>query len=182
MFAHSFLVTGAFVCAFNFIGYRLTAAPFNLSQTAISVVFIVYLTGIFGSTVVGKWAGRIGRRKVLWASDAAMLLGALLTWPESLLASGLGIAVIAVGFFAAHSIASSWVGLRAESARAQASAIFLVFFYVGSSLIGWLGGYCYDAGGWRGDAMLIAALAGGAIAVALRLSRTSPPEWMKAQT
>jgi hypothetical protein len=38
----------------------------------------------------------------------------------------LGVALLTVGFFAAHSVASSWVGRRARVAHAQASALYLI--------------------------------------------------------
>ena len=180
LYAQSFLRTGSFVCAFNFLGYRLSAAPFGLSQTIISAIFLVYLFGTVSSTVAGEISGRIGRRRVLWIAEATMAVGILITWPESLVASGVGIAIFTIGFFAAHSVASSWVGLRAREARAQASALYLFFFYVGSSFAGWLGGHFYAEGGWRGVVVLIGAMSLAAVGIALKLSKVPPPSWMKA--
>ena len=36
---------GAFVCAYNYIGFRLAEPPFSLSQTTIGFVFVLYLAG-----------------------------------------------------------------------------------------------------------------------------------------
>ena len=76
----------------------------------------------------------------------------------------LGVALVTWSFFGAHSIASSWVGLRANEGRAQAAALYLFFYYVGSSLNGWMGGLAYQRFGWNGVAALIGALLGLALA------------------
>jgi YNFM family putative membrane transporter len=90
-----------------------------------------------------------------------------------------GVGLVTAGFFGGHSIASSWVGLRAEKARSQASALYLFFYYLGSSLAGWSGGWVLAWGGWPGVAAFVAALAGLALLVALRLSRVPPPAHMR---
>jgi YNFM family putative membrane transporter len=73
------------------------------------------------------------------------------------------------GFFGAHSIATSWVGVRATTARAQASSLYLAFYYLGSSLVGTLGGYCWDHGGWSGVVAATGAMIVGLLAIAGRM-------------
>src|SRR5208337_786860 len=45
LYAFGFLVMGANVTTYNYIGFRLAAPPFSLSQTMIGLVFVVYLVG-----------------------------------------------------------------------------------------------------------------------------------------
>jgi len=73
----------------------------------------------------------------------------------------------------------SWIGLRAQKARAQASALYLFFYYFGSSLAGWTGGWVLAWAGWPGVAAFVGALAGLALLVALRPSRVPPPAHMR---
>jgi hypothetical protein len=47
-----------------------------------------------------------------------------------------GVAILTFGFFASHSIASSWVGAGARQAKAQASSLYLLAYYLGSSIAG----------------------------------------------
>ena len=89
---------------------------------------------------MGDLAGRYGRRRVLWIAIAIQLAGVAATLPDNIVAIVVGVGLITWGFFGAHSIASSWVGLRAHGARAQASALYLFFYYLGSSLAGSAGG------------------------------------------
>ncbi len=175
LFALGFLLMGAFVTTYNYIGFRLAAPPFSLSQTAIGFVFVLYLLGTVASTVAGDLSGRFGRRKVILPSVALMPLGALATLSSDLWVTIFGVALVTVGFFAGHSIASSWIGLRAANARAQASALYLFFYYAGSSLAGWSGGWALSVAGWPGVAGFVALLTCLACAVALMLSRVPPP-------
>jgi len=78
------------------------------------------------------------------------------------------------GFFGAHSIASSWVGRRARTAKAQAASLYLFVYYVGSSLLGSLGGVFWQRGGWGGVLALVLALIGIAFLISLRLARLQP--------
>jgi MFS transporter, YNFM family, putative membrane transport protein len=69
-----------------------------------------------------------------------------------------GMAVLTFGFFGAHSIASGWVGQRALTARAQASALYLLCYYLGSSIGGSTGGLAYSYAGWPGLVAMVAGL------------------------
>ena len=53
MFAEGFVLLGAFVTVYNYIGYRLMAPPYALSQAAVGLIFSVYLVGMFSSTFIG---------------------------------------------------------------------------------------------------------------------------------
>ena len=46
-------------------------------------------------------------------------------------------------FFPAHSIASAWVGEVARQDRAEASSLYILSYYLGSSVIGWVSGYFF---------------------------------------
>ena len=92
----------------------------------------------------------------------------------------LGLALVTWGFFGAHSVSSSWVGLRATDGRAQAAALYLFFYYLGSSAAGSAGGWFYSAWGWNGVALLVGGLVFLAFLVALKLSKVPPPaDWLK---
>ena len=86
LFAEAFLLMGAFVTLYNYLGYRLTEPPYSLSQTAIGAIFAAYLIGTLSSAWIGELAGRLGRRRVLWAMIAIMLAGVALTLSQHLAA------------------------------------------------------------------------------------------------
>ncbi|HET7564147.1 MAG TPA: MFS transporter, partial [Gemmatimonadaceae bacterium] len=170
LFVEGFLVMGGFVTIYNYISYRLVAPPYDLSQTLVGSIFLVYLVGTVSSTWIGDLAGRKGRDRVLLATIAIMLGGVVVTLAHPLAIVILGLAVVTFGFFGAHSVASSWVGLRAQHGRAQASALYLFFYYLGSSIAGWAGGIFWSAWGWWGVAGFVGALLVIALLVALGLA------------
>jgi YNFM family putative membrane transporter len=174
LFAEGFLLLGAFVTVYNYIGYRLMAPPYRLSQTAVGLIFSVYLVGTLSSTGIGHLAGKLGRRKVLWAMFVVMLVGVALTAAAELWLIIAGIVVVTFGFFGGHSIVSSWVGRRAGAAKANAAALYLFAYYMGSSLAGALGGICYTVAGWRGVTMFVTVLWGTGLLIAWRLYYLRP--------
>jgi YNFM family putative membrane transporter len=96
-----------------------------------------------------------------------MLAGIVLTLFGALPVIVAGIACVTFGFFAGHAVASGWVGRLAQQAKGQAAALYLLAYYLGSSLVGSFGGHCWSSLGWPGVAGLAAAvlLAGGAAAL-----------------
>ena len=181
LFLEAFLLMGSFVTTYNYIGYRLMAAPYSLSQTAVGSIFSVYLLGVVSSTWMGELASRIGRRKVLWINFAIMLAGVGLTLMNALTTIIAGVAVLTFGFFGAHSVASSWVGLRAGHSKGQASALYLCFYYFGSSIVGYCGGFFWSAAGWRGVVAFTGSLLVLGLLISLRLSKLPPLPVTEAQ-
>jgi YNFM family putative membrane transporter len=72
------------------------------------------------------------------------------------------------------------VGLRAETAKAQASALYLFFYYAGSSVAGSIGGWVFTLGAWPGEAAFLGSLSALALVVALKLARVPPPAHLRA--
>ena len=174
LFIEGFLLLGAFVTVYNYLGYRLLAPPYNLSQAVVGLIFGIYLVGTFSSAWMGHLAGKLGRRKVLWAALALMLAGLALTMLQPLWLIMAGIVAITFGFFGGHSIVSSWVGRRAGAAKAQAASVYLFCYYMGSSIAGASGGLFYASHGWTGVALFVGVLVLAGLAIALWLFRLPP--------
>ena len=150
LFAEAFLIMGGFVTVYNYIGYRLLAPPYGLGQAAVGLIFSVYLVGVASSAVMGHLAVRAGRRRVLAGNLLLMGAGLLVTLAHPVWAIVLGVAGVTAGFFGAHSVASAWVGYRAQGARAQASALYLFAYYGGSSVVGSALGLVWSRWQWGG--------------------------------
>jgi YNFM family putative membrane transporter len=174
LFALSFALMGTFVSMYNYIGYRLLGPPFGLRQSAVGALSILYLLGVYSSVWAGRLADRLGRRNVLWIVMLAMLAGLLLTLFDAVPLIVAGMGLFTFGFFASHSVASSWVGRRARPPQALASALYLFFYYLGSSVVGWLTGIVWAHARWPGVVLLLGAILALAMAVALRLRGLAP--------
>ncbi|MBJ6725036.1 MFS transporter [Geomesophilobacter sediminis] len=175
LYGVAFLLMGSFVTLYNYITFRLLAPPFSLGHSQVSLVFLVYLAGSFTSSIAGSLARRFGRIPVLRANLAVMALGALITLSGWLPLIVVGIGLFTCGFFGTHTLASGWVGLRAKSAKAQAAALYLFFYYLGSSISGTVGGFFWTSMGWRGVTGMIVALVCGGYVLVERLAALPEP-------
>lgn len=168
LFALGSVAMGAFVTVYNYLGYRLTDRPFGLASSVVGLLFVLYLVGTWTSVVAGRLADRRGRRLVLGMALPITVTGLLLTVPHALAVIVVGVGVFTGGFFAAHTVASGWVGAVAHRDRAEASALYLFSYYLGGSVAGALGGVVYGAGGWRATVWFVGALlAAGTLLVAM---------------
>ncbi len=158
LFAEGFLLMGSFVTMFNYIGYRLLSDPYHLSQAIVGLLSVVYLTGSYSSPKAGALTSKFGRGPVLLASIIIMLIGILITALTPVTVIFIGMMLFTAGFFAAHSVASSWIGRRARRAKGQASSLYLFCYYVGSSVAGTLGGVFWHNFGWGGVVAFISLM------------------------
>ncbi|MHC9419302.1 MFS transporter [Sphingomonas citri] len=174
LYVESFLLMGAFVTIYNYAGFHLLAPPYGLGQATIGAVFLLYVLGSVSSRLFGGLAGRLGRRRVFWVPVVLLIAGVALTATRPLWLVILGIAVLTIGFFGAHSIASAWVGRRGGAARGQAAAWYLCFYYLGSSVLGSAGGIAWTRHGWPGVVLFCAALGTLALLGGVLLVRVRP--------
>ncbi|KKK36312.1 MFS transporter [Mesobacillus campisalis] len=169
LFVLGFLLMGSFVSMYNYIGFLLTNPPYSLSQTVIGFIFIVYLFGTFSSIYIGKKANQIGSIPALKLSFVITITGTAFTLFPYLALKLLGLSVFTFGFFASHSIASSLVAENAEKHTAQASSLYLLFYYLGSSIVGSIGGFFWDHFNWTGVILFnLVLLTAGLILVSIR--------------
>ncbi|RIV25895.1 MFS transporter [Alicyclobacillaceae bacterium I2511] len=152
------LLMSGFVTLYNYATFAFSEPPYGLSPSWVSLIFLLYLLGTFSSVWIGRLADRRGRPQMLLLSGLLALLGVVLTQPISLVAKIAGIGVFTFGFFGAHATASGWVGRLAKDNKAQASSLYLLFYYTGSSVGGSLGGLVWSASGWHGIVLFVAGL------------------------
>lgn len=176
LFSLGFLLMGSFVSIYNYLGFRLMAAPYNFSQTAVGLLFTVYSLGMISSAWAGHMAARRGRRAVLFAMVILMGAGVLITMAHATWAVLAGLAAMTFGFFGAHAVVSAWIGVRARSAKAVASSFYLFCYYSGSSVVGTFAGTFWSAKGWPGVTAIVGALLTVALAVVLTLRDLPPAE------
>ncbi|OYQ37362.1 MFS transporter [Niveispirillum lacus] len=159
LFMLGFLLMGGFITIFNYMGFRLLLPPFDLPQSVVGLIFGAYLLGMGSSSSIGQLTARWGRSRVMAGAVLVMAAGVGLTVADSLYAVVPGIGLMTFGFFGAHSIASGWVGaLAPTSGKAQSSSLYLFSYYMGSSLIGVVGGVVWTSLGWGGLVALVSAM------------------------
>lgn len=173
IFAQGFLIMGAFVAIYNYMGFRLQGQPFGVPAEITSFIFIAYLSGTFASVNASSFVQRWGRASVLAASSALVLGGVSLTLLPQLWAQIVGLLLATMGFFGAQSIASGWASVSVPNARTQAGALYTLAYYAGGSVLGWFGGILFAHFGWIGTAGMVALAAASSMLLALSMHRHS---------
>lgn len=166
LYAQGFLLMGAFVAVYNYLGFHLIAPPFLLPVWLVTLLFLAYLAGTVSSPSAGSLAARHGRRRVLLASIAVFGVGVVLMLVPHPIVILVGLVIFTAGFFGAHAIASSWAPVLADAdSRAQAPSLYYFAYYAGSSLFGWALGVVFGGLGW--NAFLLTVIVMGAVAAVI---------------
>ncbi|GAB2490364.1 MFS transporter [Luteococcus sediminum] len=161
LMALAFLAMGAFVACFNVMGFRLEAPPYSLSVGVAGLVFVVYAFGSWSSARAGRATEQHGPRLVVLGGLALQLLGIAAVAMRPLWLVVTGLALMSIGFFAAHGVASGWVAAHASSqglGTGQAASLYLFAYYVGSSVAGTAAGWAWSGWAWPGVTVLTGAM------------------------
>lgn len=150
-----FLLLGCNIAAFNYISFVLAARPYQLHDGIISFIYLLFLIGMLSSILNAKLRAKLGTLNALKFSILMLIVGIWITLLPPLSFKILGLAFSIYAFFSGHAISSAVVAGRAEHHRAQASSLYLLFYYMGSSVGGTLAGYFYGAFQWPGVVMMI---------------------------
>lgn len=171
LFSTAFLIMGAFVSIYNYLGFRLSEAPYNLGPAAIGTVFLLYALGSASSALAGHLVDQYGRGKIMLGMISLMAIGVLATLNSQLTIIIFGLALFTFGYFATHAIASGWVGFRAGERRGLVSALYLSSYYLGSSFLGSTSGPLWTNYHWPGMVIGLMLCVGLVFAIGLYLSR-----------
>lgn len=171
LYVFGFFLTSIFVTLFNYATFRLSEAPFHFNPTQISFIFCAFAFGIVSSSIAGTLADKLGRKLLLIIGFSLMLAGALCTLSPSLAGIVAGIIMVTTGFFISHSVTSGSVGPLAITSKGHASSLYLLFYYMGSSITGSAGGWFWQLGGWPAIVYLTAGIAIAGIVLSLKAVR-----------
>lgn len=159
LYAQGFLLMGAFVAVYNYLGFHLAEEPFALPSWLVTLLFLAYLAGTLSSPWAGSLASRFGRYPVLLGSTALMATGALLLLAGVTALVLAGLLLFTAGFFGAHAVASGWAPVAADpTTRAQASSLYYFGYYAGSSLFGWALGIVFGGADWTWFVLVVVAM------------------------
>jgi YNFM family putative membrane transporter len=131
-----FLLMGCFVSIYNYIGFRLEAAPFSLPSYQIAFVFLMYIFGMFGTIVSGRMSEIYPPKRLMLIFTSLIIGGLLLLLSNQLFFVVLGLGIFTFNFFGSHTIASKLVSLHVAKGKSTAVSLYLLSYYVGSSIIG----------------------------------------------
>ncbi len=139
-----------FVNLYSVMGFRLVAEPHNLPVGLASLIFLCYLGGTVSSKLSGRWSLRHSQLNGMLLGACISLSGMLIAYFEWLPTMLLGLMLISFGAFFTHTLAYAWVSQKATHAKATATALYLVHYYIGGSLGGFFLIYCWQVQRWSG--------------------------------
>ena len=138
----------AFSSVFNYLPYRLSDRPFGFSTEMTTLLYLVYVIGIFVGPVAGRFSNRYGGGNTLLVGSCVLGMALALLLVPSTTAVILGLLGCCAGFFAIHAAAVGSLNRKLSSGQGRANALYVLFYYMG----GWLGitgsGLAYKQGGW----------------------------------
>lgn len=144
---------GAFLMfspVFNFLPYRLAGPPFHFPTELITLIYLVYVLGIFLGPIAGKFSNRFGGGTALIAGTCILGLSHLTLLLPSVIAIVLGLLGVCAGFFTIHAVAVGLLNTKLAGGHGKANALYVLFYYAG----GWLGitgaGFAFQHNGWHG--------------------------------
>ncbi len=138
-----------FVNLYSVMGFRLVAAPYSIPVGLASLIFVCYLGGTLSSRLTARWLRHHSTVTGMVAGTCLSLSGMWLAMIESLPMLVIGLICISSGAFFSHTLAYAWVSQHAKQAKATATALYLVHYYLGGSLGGFFLIACWQHGGWH---------------------------------
>ncbi len=137
-----------FSSVFNYLPYRLTGEPFAFSTETITLLYLVYIVGIFVGPISGRISNHFGSGQTLLVGSGVLGVALLLILLPFLPAIIIGLLGTCGGFFTIHAAAVGSLNRKLQSGQGRANALYVLFYYLG----GWLGitgsGFVYKQGGW----------------------------------
>lgn len=175
-YAVGFGVLFNFIATFTYISFRLAAAPYNMSPTALGAIFLVYLVGSAMAPLIGMAVGRFGRRHFMIGTIALWIVGIALTLADPLWAILLGLTLCASCGLLCQAVSTGYVAITAQAGRSSAVGLYVTNFYVGGSFGAALGGIAWTLAGWPACVAMVAImLVLMAIIVITAWTRTTAP-------
>ncbi|MEC4114102.1 MFS transporter [Myroides pelagicus] len=150
MYVVAICLMGSFVSVYNFLGFKLAAAPFNLPHYLIALIFLMYAFGIFSNMVAGSLSDRFSAKRILFIALTLLLIGIIAMSTTSLVIVITGLVIFTMAFFSGHTIASKVVTTMAGKAKSSATALYWLFYYLGSSILGSSTGVFVNKANWSG--------------------------------
>ncbi len=146
----------AFTGVWTYLPFHLIEAPYSMSLEAISFLYLAYGFGVIGAPLAGWLERYFGLRKVRLTGVCLLSIGIAMTSFTSITMIVIGLCVICLGFFTAHSLTAASVSQTATHHKGSASSLYLCAYYVGVAMGSTVLSPLYESFGWMGLVALTA--------------------------
>ncbi len=143
-----FMLMGCFVSIYNYFGFRLSAAPFNLPDVLVSGIFIMYSIGIVGSVTAGRLSDNYKPVQLIFYFLSGLVIGLSLMFSNHLFIAIAGLTVFTFSYFGTHALASRIITSNVNEGKSSVTSLYWLFYYSGSAFIGTSSGVLMHQFGW----------------------------------
>jgi MFS transporter, YNFM family, putative membrane transport protein len=139
-----------FAPIFNFLPYRLANSPFHYTTELITLIYFVYVLGIFMGPVAGRVSNKFGGGNALIGGTLILAASLILLWFPYITTVILGLLGMCAGFFTIHAVSVGLLNQKLSGSHGKANSLYILFYYAG----GWMGitgaGIFFQWIGWKG--------------------------------
>ncbi len=154
----------------------LSAPPYSLSHTAIGAFGLAGAAGALGAARAGRWADEGFAQRTTGVALAMMLVAWLPIGllPHSILWLIAGVLILDFGLQAVHVTNQGMIYRVRPEAQSRLTAVYMVFYAIGSALGASSSTFVYTHAGWTGVSLLGATVSTGAILFWLATLKATP--------
>ncbi len=174
-YAVGFGVAFCFMANFTYVSFHLAAPPYNRSAFFLGSMFVVYLVGSSLAPWVGRFIHRLGRRTFVLGILGVWAFGQCLTLLPSVPVILLGLTIFSACGILVQATSTGFVAVSAPFGTSAAVGLYVTFFYIGSTIGGWLPGYAYEAGGWPAIVAVVLTMLATMATIVFTLWREAKP-------
>jgi len=150
LFGLGIILQLSFTGIWTYLPFHLQAEPFSFSLQKVSYFYITYGLGIIGSSVAGLLINTFSLNKIRMIAIFIMSLGIFITISPSVVFIAVGLGLMCLGFFIAHSLTAISVNAIATHHKGSASSLYLAAYYVGVSMGSIVLAPIWEDTGWLG--------------------------------
>jgi YNFM family putative membrane transporter len=136
------------ISTYTIMGFKLSAAPISLPASVTSLIFLCYLGGTLSAKLSGYWTKHYSALSGIFLGIVICFIALLIMFLQSMFSIFLGLLLLSGGGFFIHSLSYGYVGKNAKHGKSTATALYLVMYYSGSSIGGFVLIYCWQVGAW----------------------------------
>lgn len=158
MFGLGMVLQISFAGMWTFLPFHLIKEPFNLALHQIAYFYLAYSFGMIIAPIAGWLARKYSMRMLRVIGVIILSIGMFISLGKSLAFIIIGLAIICIGFFTSHSLASATVSNEAEQFKGSASSLYLVSYYFGVAIGSSALAPIWDAFEWKGIIVITSML------------------------
>ncbi|MBN8235877.1 MFS transporter [Halobacillus kuroshimensis] len=150
LFLLGILMQIVFTAVWTYLPFYLEGDPFDWPLKWIAFTYFAYLFGVLAPPAAGRISDQAGLKRVMFSGVVIFLIGTALTAVKEGWSIMVGLSLLCMGFFVAHSMASALVSKTATHHRSGASGFYLISYYLGVAIGSTAVGTLWEKFQWYG--------------------------------